>query len=144
MMRASLLLALCACDAHRGDAPSAVTIQIGDATLVAEVAADGRGRDRGLMFRRELPENAAMLFVFASDVRPSFWMKDTFIPLSLAFVDASQHVLEIQELEPFSLAGHSPATPVRYAIEANAGWFARHDVGVGDAAVFQLGELSVE
>jgi uncharacterized membrane protein (UPF0127 family) len=146
MMRGvATIAALAACHRPRADPAPVVDIHFDDITVRAEVVADEASRERGLMFRRELPENAGMLFAFADDVRPTFSMKDTFIPLSVACLDASHHVVEITEdLEPFSTAGYRPAAPIRFAVEVNQGSFARDDVSVGQLVVFQLNDVNVE
>ena len=85
----------------------------------------------GLMHRPALSEFSAMLFAFPDDALHCFWMKDTRIPLSVAFLDSEGTIVTITDMEPFSLASHCPGKPVRYALEMNQGWFAARGVAEG-------------
>jgi uncharacterized membrane protein (UPF0127 family) len=87
---------------------------------------------RGLSGRRELPEDRGMLFVTGARAS-GFWMKDTLIPLSIAFIDRDGTIVHIEEMEPETTEIHSTERPFYYALEANGGWYRRHGVGVGDA-----------
>ena len=100
--------------------------------LTVEIADTPATRARGLMFRESLPELAGMLFVFPSETAGGFWMKDTPIPLDIAYLASDGEVLEIREGVPFNLMILSPAQPYRFTLEVNGGWFARHGLGVGD------------
>ncbi|OQX29159.1 MAG: hypothetical protein B0D92_05115 [Spirochaeta sp. LUC14_002_19_P3] len=102
--------------------------------LQVEVADTPETRSTGLMNRRSLPENQGMLFVFESETRPSFWMKNTSIPLSLAFIAADGTIRQIEELEPYSLASVESWRNVLYALEVNSGWFSERGIEVGDRA----------
>ncbi|KKM61697.1 hypothetical protein LCGC14_1529160, partial [marine sediment metagenome] len=92
----------------------------------------GVERGRGLMDREELPEDGGMLFVFLGDTQAAFWMKDTLIPLSIAFIAADGTILDVQDMEPLSEDAHRPPEPYRYALEVNQGWFREHGLGRGD------------
>jgi len=94
--------------------------------LTVEVAATPGDRQRGLMFRDALPEDAGMLFVFPEDTRTGFWMKDTRIPLSIAFIDASGRVVSVRDGRPFDETIIDPGASYRFALEVNQGWFERH------------------
>ena len=98
-----------------------------------EVARTPLQRERGLMHRRSLPEDEGMLFVFDRPVRHAFWMKDTRIPLSLAFLGPSGRIIEIQEMTPFDTTLHLPLAEYSCALEMNRGWFERNRIGVGDS-----------
>ncbi len=100
--------------------------------LTVELARTAEERSRGLMFREELPEDQGMLFVFPNDTTTGFWMKDTLISLSIAFIAADGVILDVQEMEPLSTVLHRPPSPYRYAMEVNQGWFGRHGLGTGD------------
>ncbi len=100
--------------------------------LTVEIADTPGTRARGLMFRESLPELAGMLFVFPSETTAGFWMRDTPIPLDIAYLASDGEVLEIREGVPFNLTILSPAQPYRFTLEVNGGWFARHGLGVGD------------
>ena len=92
------------------------------------------------MFRERLAPGSGMLFVFADDRQRGFWMKDTPIPLSIAFLDASKKVIFLADMTPNSttVVGAFNAGLMRYAIEVNQGWFASHGVTVGMTATFTL------
>ena len=101
------------------------------ATVTVELATTERERELGLMYRDSLPEARGMLFVFASDQRGGFWMKNTGIPLTIAYLDTSGRVLELRNGQPFDETSLLPSQPYRYALEVNQGWFGRHGLGVG-------------
>jgi len=100
--------------------------------LRAELANDDESRRVGLMFRERLADTSGMLFVYESEGRHAMWMKNTLIPLSVAFVDASGAILNIEEMQPQTLDSHMAAGPASYSIEANKGWFAQKGVKPGD------------
>jgi uncharacterized membrane protein (UPF0127 family) len=108
----------------------------GQALLSVEVESTDAERQRGLMGVTSLPENQGQLFVFQDiapnqDVMIGFWMKDTLIPLSLAFISANGYVEQIVDMQPQTLDVHTAQQSYRYAVEANQGWFARHGVTPG-------------
>jgi len=96
--------------------------------LLIEVANDAQERAKGLMSRESLPEDQGMLFVFEAEGQHGFWMKDTLIPLSIAFIEGEGVVIDIQDMEPRDETIHKPNEPYLYAVEANQGWFARNDI----------------
>ena len=102
--------------------------------LQVEIADDGRERRRGLMERTELAENAGMLFVFEREKTLSFWMKNTLIPLSVAYIDADGRIVDIQDMEPLDTTSHPSAEPAQYALEVNQGFYEEHGIEVGDMA----------
>jgi len=104
----------------------------GRAELTVELATTSAARGSGLMGREELAEDRGMLFVFPADTEARFWMKDTSIPLSIAFIAADGTILNVQEMEPLSEELHRSPEPYRYALELNQGWFERNDFGTGD------------
>ena len=97
--------------------------------LLVEVADDGAERAKGLMLRESLPEDQGMLFVFEDESEHGFWMKDTLIPLSIAFVEGEGKVIDIQDMEPRDETIHKADEPYLYAVEANRGWFVRNGIG---------------
>jgi hypothetical protein len=101
------------------------------ASLNVEVARTPSELQRGLMGRETLAENSGMLFDFGRETETRFWMKDTTIPLSIAFIDIDGKVLAIEDMEPLDLTPVSPPGPYRYAIEANRGWFESHGIEPG-------------
>ncbi|MEE9277358.1 MAG: DUF192 domain-containing protein [Dehalococcoidia bacterium] len=110
-----------------------VTTQASDTrALHVELADTPERRSRGLMFRQSLAEDVGMLFLFPSDTTGGFWMQDTFVPLSIAFIDAAGSIVDIQDMEPLTTTLHSPAVPYRWALEVRQGWFSDNGVGLGD------------
>jgi uncharacterized membrane protein (UPF0127 family) len=100
--------------------------------IEAEVAANNAARMQGLMQRRTMAEQHGMLFVFARDDRHCMWMKNTYLPLSVAFMDATGKILNIEDMQPHAEDNHCAAQPARYALEMNAGWFAKRGIKRGD------------
>lgn len=115
-----------------------LTIRVGGTPLVVEVADEEAERRRGLMYRSALPEDQGMLFVFPDDDFRRFWMRNTYLPLSIAYVAADGEIVTILDMEPHVEDGDYWSTrKARYAIETNQGWFDRHGVSVGDrVAIF--------
>ncbi len=124
-----------ACGGGDGDATATIVV-IGSegegVELRVELARTAGERSRGLMFREELAEDGGMLFVFPEDTEAGFWMKDTLIPLSIAFIAADGTILDIQDMEPLSEDTHRPSEEYRYALEVNQGWFRQNGFDVGD------------
>lgn len=104
-------------------------------TLTVEVASRADQRQRGLMFRESLDEYAGMLFLFGEERSGGFWMRNTLIPLDIAYLAADGTVLEIVHGVPLSLDALTPTRPYRSTLEVNGGWFARHGFGAGDVVV---------
>ena len=88
-----------------------------------EIANNDASREQGLMFRAFMPPDRGMLFEFDRNEPVSFWMKNTVIPLSVAFIDAKGQIVSIHEMLPHTDNPHCAASPARYALEMNAGWF---------------------
>ncbi len=103
-----------------------------------EVADTPQARATGLSNRPSLPGDAGMLFVFPADQQAAFWMKDTLIPLSIAFISSEGRIVEIQDMERLSEDLHRPALPYRYALEVNQGFFKKNEVSPGDRVEFHL------
>ena len=117
----------------RAEAPlKALQIKVAGHALRAEVAATVEQRMKGLMFREKLGANDGMLFVFDEPGYHAMWMKNTPLPLSVAFVDGEGRILNILDMEPHTLDQHMAAGPARYAIETNKGWFAQRRIKPGD------------
>ena len=105
------------------------------AFINAEIASTSEQRAQGLMFRTELPDGEGMLFVFERDDFLSFWMKDTLIPLSIAFILSDGRIVEIRDMEPGNLTPIVSSRSVRYALEVPQGWFSRVNITVGDRII---------
>jgi uncharacterized membrane protein (UPF0127 family) len=101
-------------------------------TVLTEIARTDEQRRRGLMGRKSLPDGEGMLFVFESDRILSFWMKNTLIPLSIAYIAHDGRILEIHDMESQSLRSVQSARSARYALEVPQGWFARSQISPGD------------
>jgi uncharacterized membrane protein (UPF0127 family) len=97
----------------------------------AEVVSDPGSRAQGLMYRKSLAQSAGMLFIFDEQAPHCMWMKNTLIPLSVAFIDDNGAIVNIADMEPHSEASHCATRPVRYALEMNRGWFAARGVKPG-------------
>jgi uncharacterized membrane protein (UPF0127 family) len=97
----------------------------------AEVANSFEARARGLMFRRYLGPNEGMLFVFPDAEAHCMWMKNTLIPLSVAFLDAQGKIVSISEMQPRTETSHCAAAPAKYALEMSGGWFASKGLKAG-------------
>ena len=104
----------------------------GAVPITAEIARTEQERSNGLMHRKKLPDGKGMLFVFERDQQLSFWMKNTFIPLSIAFISSDGRIVEIKDMQPHDLNSVKSSRSVRYALEVPQGWFTRAGVKVGD------------
>lgn len=107
-------------------------LRSGRVEILAELAVGPSEQETGLMHRTELADGRGMLFVYAEDRRLAFWMKNTLIPLSIAYIGADGTIKEILDMEPLSLAPVESERYVRYALEAPLGWFGRVGLGPGD------------
>lgn len=101
--------------------------------LDAEIAVTEAEQAKGLMWRTELEDGDGMLFWYPSDVRMHFWMKNTLIPLSIAYIDSEGTIREIYDMEPESRKTVSSSISMRYALEVPVGWFARVNLSPGCA-----------
>lgn len=106
-------------------------------TYAVDFAKSPRQRAQGLMFRKSLCSDCGMLFRFSPPKQASMWMKNTYIPLDVAFIDKKGTITDIKPLQPHDLTSVGASTKVVYALEMNQGWFARHDIQVGDHIVIK-------
>jgi uncharacterized membrane protein (UPF0127 family) len=109
-----------------------VTLGSGILNIKAELAQNPREHEIGLMHRTSMGANEGMLFVFDRIGVQCFWMKNTLIPLSVAFIAEDGSVVNIDEMKPETLDSHCSTRPVRFVLEMNTGWFKRHGVKAGD------------
>mgnify|MGYP001611808814 FL=1 len=109
----------------------AITLQAGMHNIRAEVARSEEERQTGLMFRREMATHEGMLFIFDEREQRCFWMKNTPLPLSIAFIADDGTIVDLLDMRPQSLDNHCSSKPVRYALEMNQGWFARRAIKPG-------------
>jgi hypothetical protein len=129
-MRSVLLLMLAAAPALAQELPT-VQLSAGMHLIRAEVAADFATRARGLMHRKSLAQNAGMVFRFDQPGIHCMWMKNTYIPLSVAFLDEKGTILNIADMQPHSEQSHCSAQPALYALEMTRGWFAERGIKPG-------------
>lgn len=134
---AALLLAGCvACGAALAqDAPQMnlprVKLSAGMHQIDAQVAATPEQRSTGLMFRKDMPQHEGMLFVFEQPSVQCFWMKNTLLPLTAAFVADDGTIVNLADMKPQTTDSHCSAKPVRYVLEMNQGWFAKKAIKAG-------------
>ena len=147
MIRRVLLIALLAC------APTAlwsleppqlnlprVTLKAGMHLIDSQVATTPEQRATGLMYRTEMLAHEGMLFVFEQPAVQCFWMKNTLLPLTAAFLSDDGVIVNLADMQPQSLDSHCSARPVRYVLELHQGWFAKRGIGPG----FRLGGVPFE
>ena len=108
-----------------------VRLTAGIHNINAELASTPPQREIGLMFRSVMPANDGMLFVFEQPSQQCFWMKNTLIPLSIAFIGDDGSVVNIDDMKPQTLDSHCSARPVRFVLEMNEGWFAKRGIKAG-------------
>lgn len=109
-----------------------IALMVGNHRIHAEIANTPQSRERGLMQRNHLCADCGMLFVFEKADRHNFWMKDTPLPLSIAFIAANGAIINIAEMLPETTDVHSANGDALYALEMNSGWFARNGVKPGN------------
>ncbi len=103
-------------------------------TVVAEVKDTPAERSEGLQFRDHLPDGTGMLFVFGTEAPRSFWMKDTYLDLDIAFLDVNFRIVDIQQMDAHTEELHTSAAPAMFALEVRQGWLAENDIQVGHQA----------
>lgn len=109
---------------------------IGEHRFAVELATTPAERAKGLMFRESLPKNRGMLFVFEMQQPLSFWMQNTSIPLSIAYIDENGVIIDIIDMKPFDLTSIPSSQPARYALEVNQGEFRRKGIRPGNRIIF--------
>jgi hypothetical protein len=135
----SITIVLVSCGAEENRLEERIRLEVGRETFTVEVARTPEQRERGLMHRSSLGENEGMLFVFERDRHLSFWMKNTEIPLSIAYITKEGKIREIHDLKPHSERAVESRRAVRYALELPQGAFERAGAGVGDTVGFPEG-----
>jgi uncharacterized protein len=108
-----------------------IKIGAGMFKIDTQVAQTPQQREIGLMFRKEMPQQEGMLFVFEEPSRQCFWMKNTLIPLTAAFVADDGTVVNLEDMKPQTTTSHCSAKPVRYVLEMNKGWFSKKGIKAG-------------
>lgn len=120
------------------------TIQVDGKPVVVELTVNNKERARGLMHRESMPADDGMLFVYPDERQRSFWMKDTKLPLSIAFIDKKGTIVRIADMRPLDKASTKSMLPAKYALEMNRGWFEANDVVVGEKVTGIPTDLDVE
>ncbi len=107
------------------------TLSAGIHQIDTQVAVTSEQREIGLMHRKAMPQNEGMLFIFENPSRLCFWMKNTLIPLTAAFIADDGTIVNLENMQPQTLDSHCSAKPVRYVLEMNQGWFAKKGIKPG-------------
>ena len=129
-----LMVCICVCIAcgKNSSKASLPVLSINGHNIRAEKAITAKERARGLMHRKKLPSDQGMLFVYFRETELSFWMKNTYIPLSIAFIDTDGVIVDIQQMEPETTVSHKSKKDALYALEVNKGWFESRGIKTGD------------
>ena len=130
MKKFFLLLILVFAAAARAELP-VVQLAVGMHLVRAELADSMGTRMEGLMYRKSMPQGSGMVFVFDENAAHCMWMKNTLIPLSVAFIDEAGAIINIADMQPHSEQSHCATRPARYALEMNKGWFAQRGIKPG-------------
>lgn len=133
-----LAIALCQ-PCHAQNAPQLdlprIKLAAGMHLIDTQVAASAEQRSTGLMFRKDMPQSEGMLFIFEQAATQCFWMKNTLLPLTAAFVADDGTIVNLADMKPQTTDSHCSAQPVRYVLEMNQGWFGKKGIKAG----FKLG-----
>ena len=131
LLTACILLTLLSSSAS-AEIPKTIHLKVSGHTLSAEVAYKKESRARGLMYRNSMKKNSGMLFVFPEASIHSMWMINTYIPLSIAFLDKNGMILNIIDMSPHTRTKNSAAGKAKYALEMNLGWFRSRNIKAGE------------
>ncbi len=123
--------AVLALTAWQVQAQQSLELTAGIYRIRAELANTDESRTEGLMHRRSMPANHGMLFVFDHEARYCMWMRNTLMPLSVAFLDGRGRIINVDEMQPQTENTHCAAKPAKFALEMNAAWFKRRGLGAG-------------
>jgi uncharacterized membrane protein (UPF0127 family) len=124
--------------------PKLATIKlfVGPETVETELALTPVQVGTGMMFRKQMAENEGMLFVFARPHRPAFYMKNTIVPLTVAYIDSEGTIVELHDLQPLNeTAVEAGSDSIQFVLEMKQGWFQRHNVGPGAVITSEKGRL---
>ncbi|HEX7646021.1 MAG TPA: DUF192 domain-containing protein [Noviherbaspirillum sp.] len=134
LIRAGLAAALVASHPVVAQQPThfpVISLNAGIHVIRAEVAASDADRQQGLMFREKMGPNEGMVFLFEGPASVCMWMKNTLIPLSVAFLDENGKIVNIEDMQPQTTDSHCAKKPIRYALEMNQGWFRQKNLKPG-------------
>lgn len=116
-----------------------ITNSLGEPVVInVEIANTNESRELGLMFRGSMPPDAGMLFDFEGETTGGFWMQNTILPLSIAFIGQDGTIINIEDMEPLNLDSVDAAGPYYYALEANQGFFRANNINPGDKATLPV------
>jgi uncharacterized membrane protein (UPF0127 family) len=107
------------------------SLSVGIHQIDTQLAMTAEQREIGLMYRKEMPQHEGMLFIFENSSRLCFWMKNTLIPLTAAFIADDGTIVNLENMKPQTTESHCATKPVRYVLEMNQGWFAKKGVRPG-------------
>ena len=130
---AAVILALPAVTTSAQQKFKVIPLNAGMHVIQAELAANDLERQQGLMFREKMGPNEGMVFVFDAPATVCMWMKNTPLPLSVALIDESRKIVNIEDMKPQTTESHCAKKPVRYALEMNQGWFKEKNIKSGSA-----------
>jgi uncharacterized membrane protein (UPF0127 family) len=140
------VLAACALTAAAQDRPQMnlqrSTLSAGMHQIDAQLAVTPAQRQTGLMFRKEMPQGEGMLFIFEEPGQQCFWMKNTLLPLTAAFVADDGTIVNLADMKPQTTDSHCSEKPVRYVLEMNVGWFAKKGIKAGSRLRGQVFQAS--
>ena len=128
-MTALLWTTLLACSSNKQFPTTA--IDVAGKSVTVELAVNTKDRAQGLMHRKSMPTDEGMLFIYPDQKPRSFWMKNTLIPLSIAFIDRDGKIVKIADMEPLVTQSTKSIYPAKYALEMNKGWFDTHGIAKG-------------
>jgi len=131
ILAASFLLILTENTAAQGSSLPIIELKAGMYRIEAELADTPAARQTGLMYRTFMPTNTGMLFVFPEKAIHCFWMRNTKLPLTIAFIDDDGKIVNLSDMEPETQNNHCPRGPVRFALEMNQKWFTQRALGPG-------------
>jgi len=131
LIAVAALLASLAAQAQQPARFPVISLTAGMHVVRAELAATEDQRRQGLMYREKMGQNEGMVFVFDAPAQVCMWMKNTLIPLSVAFLDQQGKILNIEDMQPQTTDSHCANAPARYALEMNQGWFAKRRIAPG-------------
>jgi uncharacterized membrane protein (UPF0127 family) len=130
-LAATLLAVSCPASAQQPTRFPVISLNAGIHVIRAEVAASEAERQQGLMFREKMGPNEGMVFLFGGPASVCMWMKNTLLPLSVAFLDENGKIVNIEDMQPQTTDSHCAKKPVRYALEMNQGWFKQKNLKPG-------------
>jgi len=126
-----------AAEQQQSERPGRTKIMIGSQVLWVEIADQPDTRERGLMFRKSMPGDEGMLFIFEYPQMQSFWMRNTYIPLDIAFISDKGSIINVLSMKPLDEGPrYRSLAPALYVIETNAGWFEQNGIKAGDKVKF--------